>query len=326
MVSATLRKTSAETPDPVTETSGVTVETTGSVTEVVVATPVTPTTQAVPAEDFDAALGIGDNPQETKAVARTETKAVSHFVADSDGTLEGEWGLRDIRFPTLRIVAGSGELVSRFTAGTLIFGDEELLDPPKPQKPDPKAFFRFVPLKLTRRYREVLNKEQQDAKMTPRMFDTAEEAMHAGLSTVWIGKQKPTAAPTAECMVLVEKPEGSQHPGFALEYDGKACAIAIYYAGGVAFNAFAKLIFSTMHTTLLEVQKDAEGNVQKDGRGHPIRRACMFSKWWTFRTAPRTFGEFTVITPEIKVTNDVVSQEIRDFVRGILTTQEESAS
>ena len=324
MVNATLRSTApaaTATQDETTQAAGVEMKTEGSVTEVVAEKV---TTSTPPAEDFDSALGLQDGPPApTGAVVPAAPRAVSRFVAESDGTLDGEWGIRDIKFPAVRIVAGSGELVQRFTSGTTIFGDDELLAPPKPKNPDPKAFFRFIPMRLQRGLRENLTKEQQEAGIAPRYFKTDAEALAAGLTTVWVGKQKPTASPTAACLLLIERPEGSEHPGFALEYDGKPCALAVYYAGGTAFNAFAKLIFSTMHTTLLEAQKGPDGQILRDGRGSPVRKPCIFKNWWTFKTAPKTFGDFTVICPEIKLTSSLVSDEIREFLRGILSTQGE---
>ena len=88
----------------------------------------------------------------------------------------GDWDASDIKFPTLKIVQGSGARSQSFNLGTLLLGDEELLPPPDLKSPKPEHTFRFVPVTLEKQFRENL---------------TQDESAAGGQSPIWSGMNDP---------------------------------------------------------------------------------------------------------------------------------------
>lgn len=202
---------------------------------------------------------------------------------ESSGAVEGEFDASDVRFPYLRIVAGSGRLSEMFQSSSVILGDDVLLPPPNPQNPDPSHMFRFVPLHIKKSYRENLSKDEMDAGQLPRTVDTLQEVTNYGGTIQWIDNVKPSWAPMATIQMLVEAPEGCDHPSFVFESDGKLYAPAIYSAASSAYKEAALNIFNAARTTLRSVVKDENGAIVKDENGNPLREIMLHKSWWTWR-------------------------------------------
>lgn len=233
--------------------------------------------------------------------------------------IEGDWDASDVKFPAVKIVQGSGELSQRYNMGSVILGDEELLPSPDLKMPRPEHVFRFVPVVLTKQFRENLSKEEADSGAMPRIVNSLAEVEALGGTTQWINDVKPSWSPSARILLLVERPEnlpgsGSDHPGFALEIGGKLYAPAVYYASGSSYTSLAKTLFNATLTTLQVVERGADGQPVKGPTG-VIRRIPYLPKaFWTWRTVRRAAGEYTVFAPEVRLTREDTSDELRGFI------------
>jgi hypothetical protein len=245
------------------------------------------------------------------------------FAFDASAGLVGDWDQSDVKFPALKIVQGSGQLAAQWNTGTLLLGDDELLPPPDLRTPKPEHTFRFVPVQLTKQFRENLSQEEASSGAIPRVVSTLAEVEAMGGTTQWIGDQKPSWSPSARILMLVERPEGipgsgSDHPGFVLEFDNHLYAPCVYYAGGSAWTALAKPLFNAALTSLTVVERDATGAPLKSPNG-VIRRVPYLPKaFWTWRTVRRPAGDYTVFAPEVRLTRDDTSDELRSFVSTLL--------
>jgi hypothetical protein len=240
------------------------------------------------------------------------TRTMSALPASSG--LVGEWDQSDIRFPALKIVQGSGLLSQQYNVGTLLLGDDELLPPPDLKTPKPEHTFRFVPVSIEKQYRENLSQEQSAAGAIPRIVLSLAEVEALGGSTQRIGDQKPSWSASARVMLLAEQPAGSQHPGFVLEFDGKLYAPAIYYASGSGYTALAKPLFNAALTTLTVVERDEAGNPAKGSTGIVRRLPYLPKCFWAMKVVRKPFGDFSVFAPEIRLTREETSAELREYI------------
>lgn len=325
-VTATLRRaagTPTDVPPPTTDdqtaAAGVAMQTTevdgGFVTEVVDALPVDD------GDPFDESTTKVVSPKPSAsagAVAVSPPRAVGKYEEVSGGGLVGDWDESDLRYPYLMVVTGKGDLASQWNDGTLLLGEDELLPPPNIRQPDPKHTFRFIPISMQKRFREKISEDDRKAGVKPRIVYTVEEVTELGGTLRWVGDEKPTWEKSARTLMLIEAPEGSQHPSFAMELGGKLYAPAVYVSNGQAFGAFAKLIFNMATSTLLIPVKDEKGEVLRNERGFPQKRPYLPKQFWTWRLVQKPAGDFTVWVPEIRLTREETSDEIRDFIRGIV--------
>lgn len=235
----------------------------------------------------------------------------------------------DNKYPTLRIVAGSGKLSQMFLCGSLILGPtideaEQLFAPPDP-KLRKGAALRFVPLALRKSWRENLTEEETQEGMQPRYFRTRQEVEEAGGTTAWLADQPPSFKPTATCIMLIEKPEGCDSPLFTTELDGKLWCPAVYYASNSAYKAFALPIHNSRRTLLQVPTLDAEGKAQKDARGFVLKHEYMPRYVWTLAVTQtvkkKDNREFTVFVPETRVlTKEETGPELRAFAEALVPT------
>lgn len=251
------------------------------------------------------------------AVARTTPRGMAPLPATSG--IEGDWDQSDIKFPALKIVQGSGQLSQQWNTGTVILGDEELLPPPDMKNPKPEHTFRFVPVTLTKQFRENLSQEEASSGAIPRVVNSLAEVEALGGTTQWINNQKPDWSPSARILLLVERPEslpgsGSDHPGFVLEFSGKLYAPAIYYAAGTSWTNFAKPLFNAALTTLMIPERDEKGNIIKSVSGAIRRIPYLPKSFWSWRTARKPAGDYTVFAPEVRLTRDDTSDDLRSFI------------
>jgi hypothetical protein len=237
--------------------------------------------------------------------------------------LEGEWSADDLSLPRLIIVAGSGELSKKFPSGAVILNDEVFLnavDPSKGEAGAPK--FRFVPVHMSKSWREKLADEDRAAGLTARIVKTAEEVWQLGGTTEWQGENKPTWEPTARIVMLIERPAtspGADHPAFVFELDKTMWATAVFYAGGTSYRTMAKVIFNAASSLLTVPRKDAAGNVVRDGRGAPVRDVDLSKVFWTWTTTKREAGKYVVTAPEVRAhSSQETGPELKAFARQLL--------
>lgn len=284
---------------------------------------------------------VNDAPENTEIIAEpVPAGTVDHDVTPHTGTalaarvhralpvmssssgLIGEWDSGDVKFPSLKIVQGSGQLSQTFNSGTLILGDEEVLPPPDLKNPKPEHTFRFVPVTLEKQYRENISQEEASSGAMPRIVSTLSEVEALGGTTQWINDQKPSWGPSARILLLVERPEnvpgsGSDHPGFVLELAGKLYAPAVFYAAGSSWTNFAKPLFNAALTSLMVAERDAEGVPLKTPAGVIRRHPYLPKSFWTWRTVKKTAGDFVIFAPEVRLHKEETGEEIRQFVESL---------
>ena len=286
---------------------------------------------------FDAAFGesapkapsTGTTP--TTAVVPAADLAMEHegFADDYYGVLKGDFDASDIRIPNLRIVAGSGELSKLYPSGSTIFGDEVLLAAPDPRKPDPTQVFQWLPLTFVKSFREIISQQDRAAGVNPRFAKSAFEVQQMGGTTQWIGSQRPNWDPSATITVLIRKPANLDHPGFGIDLgevdkDGKPVlyAAGVYYASGTAYREVAKLVLGAANMTLRVPVRDAEGKPIIDPvTKRPVMGVMLHRNWWTWTTAKKTIGEFSVTVPVVRMTNEQSSPELREYIAGFIAAQ-----
>ncbi len=255
-----------------------------------------------------------------QAVAtRSSNTAVARYT-DPAGGFEGEWGGDDLKFPQLKIVQGSGKLSKEFNIGTIIYGDQVLFEPVNKTKKEAPQRLRFVPLLITKQYREKLSQDRVDEGEQARIVNTIAEVEECGGTTRWIGDSMPDNywEPSARNLFLIEKPEGSDHPGFALDLDGKQYAVAVYYAAGAAYRASSKVIFNTAKTSLF-VPVLGEDNKPVFNGKTPVKRALLYKCMWTIEWDMVQAGKYTPYRPTVRLLKEETGAEVRGYCSDLLS-------
>lgn len=326
MVKASLRNTSTAKPtievdaSPVTAPGGVQVESRTTVA--------TSPENAVPAGGLENLVGedahvVEDGP-ETTAVARRPDNAsalTTRPPVSQDEGFDGDWGIDDLKHPQLKQVQGSGALSQLFDNGTIIYGDVELLPAPSVKADAKNPPIIFVPVSITKQFREKLPKEAVDAGEMPRIFNSVQEVEDAGLTTRWVGNVMPDnfAEPSARCLFLLQQPEGSEHPGFSLELDGKNYGVAVYYAAGGAFRDSAKIIYNTAKSSLLVPVLGEDNQPKKTPSGLIIKKVMLHKNFWSLNFAKKQAGNFTPWRPIVKLQAAVqTTPQVRAYIEQLL--------
>lgn len=242
------------------------------------------------------------------------TVAVRNKWSDSsDGAISGPIDRSDFKTPQLKIVQGSGKLSQKFNQGALIFMDLQIFAPPDPDKPGPPI--QFIPVSVQKYFRENLSKEDQDAAkaagldLQPRSAFTTEDVQKLGgtldFSVDGAGKRvKPTWAPAARCVVLIERPEGCEHPGFvqALEIEGKErfFAPAIMFVNGGQYRAFVKPII------------DATNFILCEGTG-VARKIVLEKRVWKLQVVKEKSGDNMVFNPKVTMLPEMTNADLRAY-------------
>jgi hypothetical protein len=277
--------------------------------------------QPVQADAQEPSQAVATRPQNT-AVSRP----ASQYHVDG---VEGEWGADDLRFPQLKLVQGSGEMSKMFDNGTIVYADEQLLPPPSVVPGAKNTAIRFVPVTLTKQFREKLSQEDAQAGEMPRVVNSLQEVEDLGGTTRWVDDQRPGNfwEPSSRCIFLLEKPENSDHPAFALELDGKSYGVAVYYAAGGAFRSSAKVIFNTSLTSLLVPVLDDAGQVLKNPRGQVIKRPMLWKNVWTLNFAKVQAGNFNPWRPVVKLlSKEETGPEVRGYCEQLVSTSGEAVA
>lgn len=281
--------------------------------------------------DLKAALGVSDSaPADAPASAPTQNAVatrpnaeVSRFAANSGGGLSGDWGREHVKFPSMKIVQGSGPMSQRYKTGQLVFADEVLLNEPDPtSKPPFVPTMRFIPLKLDLKWRENVSKEAYAAGTRARIFDHRSQVEAVGGTTRWIGfgptAIRPDFQESVTCLVLLERPEtkpGLDHPAFSIELNGKFYAPCVFYATGGGFTNFAKVIFNAQLALQIPTgEKDASGRV--------VKATYIPKKIWTWETVKKDSNGNIIFVPSIRMAEETTA-EVRDFVNQILADVKE---
>lgn len=337
MVKATLRKPTTTKPTVVIDPPVATGPATTSTVDVeATVTDLADAVESTPAEEkaYIDSKQPGAAEESQLPARRTGTTAVARPAMHFEGEgLEGDWNEEDLKFPTLKLVQGNGPLSKEWNVGTLLFDDVELLPPPDLKKgSDGNPRLRFVPILLSASYRESLSEEDMKAGMTPRTAKTREEVAELDGTTRWGTPDDPKAKPanyfqkTARCLILVELPEGSDHPGFALELDGKLWAVAVYYAAGGAFTNFAKIIFNASRASLLVPVLGEDGKPQKSEKGYVIKKPMLWKNVWSVQWAPKeNQSGFAPWTPSVRLhAKEETGPDLRAFAESLAGGRESS--
>lgn len=330
MVKATLRSNKPTTPAPVIDVQSDTVEVkstvgagngTGTPEDLTSLLPnggitAGPDEAGEASQQQEVSTSVTTRPQTSSAVARRSAPA-------SVEGFDGDWGADDVKYPQLKLVQGSGPLSKEYDAGTIIFGEEELFPPASVKADAVKPSLRFVPISITKQWREKLSQDAVGEGLMPRMVSTLAEVEELGGTTRWLGNEMPDNLwqPSARCVLLVEQPPGSGHPGFTLELDGKLYGVAIYYAAGGAFTASAKVIFNTAMTSLLVPVTDGEGKpVVRNGR--PVKKPLLWKSFWALSFGKVQAGNFTPWRPAVKLIKEETGPNVRDYCEGLTRNSE----
>lgn len=272
--------------------------------------------------DLEAAVAGEQEPTETSASVSTAVAtrtastggAVERYQQNNGEGFEGDWGSIPLKFPQLKLVQGSGKLSKEFNVGTVIYNEAELFPPVNKAKKEAPHRLRFVPLQITLQFREKLSQEAVDEGLQPQIVNSVREVEDAGGTTRWFGSTMPDNywEPSARNLFLLEKPENNEHPGFALDLDGKQYAVAVYYAAGGAFRASSKLIHETAKTSLFVPVINAEGKPVFNGKV-PVKRALLYKCIWTIEWDMVTAGKFTPYRPAVRLLKDETGPEVREY-------------
>lgn len=257
-----------------------------------------------------------------QAVEKYKPKPMPRVLEPTEG-FEGEWDGSDLKFPQLKLVQGSGPLSTLFDVGTLVYADEELLPPPSTKKDVVNPVLRFVPLAIQKQWREKLTQEAIGEGNMPRVVETVDDVEELGGTTRWVGNEQPDNywEPSARCLLLIELPEGNEHPAFPNLLDNKQYAIAVYYAGGGAYRDFAKIIYNAAKISLLTPVL-IDGKPKLDEKGRPVKHTLLYKNFWIVSFSRKQVGNFTPWRPTAKLLREETGPEVRafceDLIRGAL--------
>jgi len=261
-----------------------------------------------------ATLGLPASKAQQGLVPATRPEVPEGVITFADDAgITGEVSGDDLQYPRIQIVNGSGELSKQYNQGTTLLANEQLLPPPDPKTPKPNETFRVVPIHVHKQWRENLTEAEQAQGLMPQIVDTAEEAENIGGTCAWVGGQKPRWSPSARIFLLVEAPEGTEHPGFVNELDGSRWAVAVLFVGGSVYNHSAKVFITAAATTLMEPVLNADGTSAKDARGVVVKKVALSRFLWDWRTVKRAAGNFTVFGPELRTKSKAAGPEVRAF-------------
>ena len=270
--------------------------------------------------------GSGAPTPAASALATRPIQTVQKYQPAPVEGVEGDWGADDVKFPQLKLVQGSGPLSQQFDPGTVIYNEIELFPPASVKEGAVIPSLRFVPVSMMKQQREKLSQENVAEGLMPRIVNTVAEVEELGGTTRWVGNVRPDNLwePSARCIFLIEQPEGSEHPGFVLELDGKLFAVAVYYAAGGAYRDSAKIIFNTAMTSLLiPVLNEAGKPAIVNGRTQ--KRPLLCKNFWriSFGKKSSTKSNFTWYSPIVKLQKDETGPEVRAYCEGLTKSAEQ---
>lgn len=254
----------------------------------------------------------------TQALAPRPPMSVSRQMFTEQDGITGDWTSDDLKFPRLQIVRGSGELSQNFNDGTLLYSDIPLLPPPSLEAGAQNPVLYFAPILINKGFREVLTEEEQNAGQLPRNASSRQEVEALGGTVRWVGGQKPNWAPSSACVLMIEKPEGSEHPGFSLPLDGRDYAVALFFVSGKDHGLFADLIVNTAKQVLQVPILGADKQPLKDDAGRVQKRILLYKNFWTLQYTRDTSGKYPTWRPQIRLSaKEETGAEVREYIENL---------
>jgi len=219
----------------------------------------------------------------TTAVAVQTTQALGHL--DTANV-----SIQDLQLPRLQVTYGVGPLSALFNPGDLILGGEDLLV-------TKGESITFIPLIVTKYWKEYMSKEKLDMKLMPRTFLTKDEVHADGGTTEWVGtgdtKVGPTFSEAIDIKMLIAQPEDTECGmfGIQLEGDDKLYAPAVFSMDKTAYKRAGRGFLTACSITL--------GNNLLSGR-------------FELSAASKVVNNNNTVVPTIKITpkrNEAVTQK-----------------
>ena len=268
-------------------------------------------------EEGDPIFGVvaSEEPHAETAVVPVAETAPAQIIRNqwtdaSGGAISGEVDQTDFQMPQLKIVQGNSEATANHNHGELVFTDIKIFDGPTQDKPTP--VMRFVPISVSKYWREEPPKSKLPSKVKPRNVQTKAEVARLGGTTEWtVGRNgervKPTWSPAARVLLLIEQPEGNDHPGFTIPIeDGqgnvKYWAAAVYFVNGGAYRSFAKPII------------DATTFILREGD-----KISLSKRIWKMQVVKEKSGEYMVFNPKVGILNVMTPDSLRQMAANLVS-------
>lgn len=243
----------------------------------------------------------------------THVVVQNHWSSLSDGALSGPIDNSDFKIPQLKVVNGSGPLSQKFNQGTVIFMDQALFQPPEPGKLGP--ILNFIPISLHKYFRENIKRPDplpaNYVAPMPRNAETPEMVARLGGTVEFTSdtagnRLKPSWGPAARIMLLIERPEGCEHPGFAIAVEIaekiRYFAAAVMYVNGGQYRSMAKPII------------DATNFILCEGTGS-ARRILLDKRVWKMQVAKEQSGVNMVFNPKVEMIQEMTAPALRDLAQ-----------
>lgn len=260
-------------------------------------------------ESFAGALGIDENERDATSLVESYLKENSEkSIAVPEPRLVDErgFGAEDLKLPRLHIINGNGAMAAIWSQGETVYGDDVIF--PAPKKDGPKNVLRFIPLHISKQYRLNVDDDEREGGMQAPIFSSKEEclAYDPTGTFVYVDNKPPRFKPSAKCLLILEQPEGVDHPRFTFEANGRLYAPAVYYAGGGAYERFAREIYS----------------VSQYACAQPDGSVVQYQNIWTMEVVKTVLKNgFTVHYPRVKITRDRVEGALLGLCERILGTK-----
>jgi len=239
----------------------------------------------------------------------------NHWTSASEGAITGPVDRSDFKTPQLKLVQGNGPLSKQFNQGSLIFMDQVIFGPPDPQKGSP--IIKFIPVTIAKYFRENVKRLENPppgyVSPQPRNAQTPDQVKALGGTTEFgidrAGNRiKPSWAPAARCTVIIERPEGIEHPGFSIpvEIGGvvRYFAPAIFFVNGGQYRAFIKPLM------------DATTFILCEGTGEN-KRIVLDKRLWKMQVIKEQSGENMVFNPKIEMINELTPPDLKDLAKSL---------
>ena len=176
----------------------------------------------------------------SSAVVPRQSEAVTNY--DGAGDNEDGYDQSDIKLPRIKLLQGTSDkkLLAQFGFGSLLLKDTVVLA--KPAGEDTKAVVAtivFVKL-ISKTYTEKVDKFGDPSGFARSLSELEEMGGTADWRQSKLNKRissdKPWYQVNANCLVLVQKPEGAEEDHFPFEAEGKFYAPALFSVVAVAFK------------------------------------------------------------------------------------------
>jgi len=260
-------------------------------------------TDAIVTREHTAEAGADEDDGHVEGAGQVVVR--NHWSDKSKGALSGAIDRSDFKTPQLKLVQGQGDNAAKYGQGTTVFMDMVVFKAPTANEPTP--FMRFVPVMLQKYFRENVEK---NSKLKPRNVMTPEEVQKLGGTTEWTvdragNRVKPSWSPAAKITLLLEQPEGVEHPGFTMpiEVNGKIShwGAAVIYVNGGAYRSMAKPIIDATNFLLVE--------------GDTI---VLHKRIWKMQVVQEKSGDNWVFTPKVAIVNEATPADLRTFSESLL--------